>query len=65
MGLDAYSVIIQFHLFLAFCLAVAGAGGALIRGAVGKHWLPACFAHPEFAIIGALVVMYVFGQVVD
>ena len=60
---DATSIIIQYHLFLALALVIAGLIGIAIRTLVKRRWFPGFFNISEYLIIAALVVVYVFGQV--
>ena len=60
---DAASIIIQYHLFLAFALVIAGLAGILIRYLEKRKWLPTIFSTPEYMIIAILVMVYVFANV--
>jgi len=61
--LDAASIIIQYHFFLAFALAVAGLAGAGFRELAKRKLLPGFFRTLEYLIIAALVIVYVFANV--
>jgi hypothetical protein len=61
--LDAASIIIQYHLFLAVALVIAGLAGILLRYLEKRKLLPALFSTPEYVIIAILVVVYVFANV--
>ena len=59
MGFDAANIIIQYHLFLALCLVVAGSVGAVFRSLTRKRTLPELVKYPEFIIMAILVIAYV------
>ncbi|APV44321.1 hypothetical protein Dform_00980 [Dehalogenimonas formicexedens] len=63
MVLSAASIIIQYHIFLAFALVVAALLGLAIRALVKRKWLPPFLDAPEYLIIAVLVVIYVFANV--
>jgi hypothetical protein len=60
---DAASIIIQYHIFLALALVVAGLGGIVIRAMEKRRMLPTFFSVPEYIVISVLVVVYVFANV--
>lgn len=60
---DATSIIIQYHLFLALALAVAGLGGIALRTMEKRKLLPGFFSTPEYIVIAVLVVVYVVANV--
>jgi hypothetical protein len=60
---NAASIIIQYHIFLALALVVAGLGGIAIRAMVKRRMLPTFFGIPEYIVIAVLVVIYVFANV--
>ena len=61
--LDAASIIIQYHIFLALILVAAGLAGLAIRAFEKRGWVPHFLSTPEYIIIAALVIVYVFAQV--
>ena len=63
MVLDAASIIIQYHLFLAFALVIAGLVGLFIRVLARHKLLPPFFDAPEYLVIAILVVVYIFANV--
>jgi len=63
MVFDASSIIIQYHLFLALALAMAGLVGALLRVLEKRRLFPRVFGTPEYIILALLVIVYVFFNV--
>ena len=57
---DSATIIIQYHLFLALALVVAGLGGILLQTGAKRKWLPGFLNAPEWIIIAIMVVVYVF-----